>query len=338
VALATMLSLFLPAATSFAAASVSVSPNVGALGSSTTVSGGGFAASTSVRILFGGPGGTQVGSESTDASGNLPGFAVTVPNLTGGAYQVFATDNTNTASANFTIPFNLSLSPSSGAPGTTVTVSGTGFLSGEAISVAWDQSGNQLTTASAGGSGAFSATFIAPNGVGNHQVMATGQTSHFMLATTFSLSGTANTGGASLSINPTSGAEGSQVNLNGTGFAAGEQVNLAVDGSVLLSATTDGSGNFTASITLPSSFTLGQHTISATGVTSGHSASVIFDVTSGSPQGPTSCTDGNTRPGNGFGDRNHCHTGPPGQGSDRHGRGNHGGNSGDNNDDQGGDN
>src|SRR3979411_3029374 len=95
VALATMISLFLPAATSFAAASISISPNTGAVGSSTTVSGGGFAASTPVRIVFGGDDGTQVGSESTDASGNLPGMAVTVPNLTGGPYQVFATDGTN---------------------------------------------------------------------------------------------------------------------------------------------------------------------------------------------------------------------------------------------------
>jgi hypothetical protein len=105
---------------------------------------------------------------------------------------------------------------------------------------------------------------------------------------------------------------------------------------VLTSATNDGNGNFTTSITLPSSLTLGQHTIGATGVSSGRSASVVFDVTSGTPQGPTSFTDDNTRPGNGFGDRNHCHTGPPGHSSDRHGRGNHG-NGGDNNDDQGGD-
>jgi hypothetical protein len=46
-----------------------------------------------------------------------------------------------------------------------------------------------------------------------------------VLATTFTFSGTGNTGGASLSINPTSGAEGSQVNLNGMGFAANERVN-----------------------------------------------------------------------------------------------------------------
>jgi large repetitive protein len=331
VALATLISLVLPAATTFAAASISLSPNVGALASSTTVSGGGFAASTTVRILFGGDDGTQLGSESTDASGNLPGLSLTVPNLIGGTYQVFATDGTNTASANFSIPSSLTLSPSSGSPGTSVTVSGTGFLSGEAISVTWDQGGNQVTTATANGSGAFSASFIAPNGIGNHQVVASGQTSHFTLATTFTLTGAANVGGASLSINPVSGADRSQVNLNGTGFAANEQVNLAVDGNALISITSDGNGNFTTSITLPSLAAV-QHTISATGASSGHSASVLFTVTNGREQGATSCTDGDSRPGNGSGDRNHCHTGPPGQGSDRHGHGKHGDNNqGDNN-------
>jgi len=133
-----MLSLFLPAATSFAAASISVSPTAGAIGSSTTVSGGGFAANTTVHILFGGAGGTQVGSESSDASGNLPGLAVAIPNVTGGPHQVFATDGTNTASTTFNVPFGLTLSPASGGPGTTISVSGSGFLSGEAISIAWD--------------------------------------------------------------------------------------------------------------------------------------------------------------------------------------------------------
>ena len=59
VALATILSLFLPVATSFAAASISVSPTSGTIGSSTTVSGGGFAANATVRIFFDGANGTQ---------------------------------------------------------------------------------------------------------------------------------------------------------------------------------------------------------------------------------------------------------------------------------------
>jgi hypothetical protein len=110
-------------------------------------------------------------------------------------------------------------------------------------------------------------------------------------------------------INPASGAAGSQANLSGTGFGLNEQVNLAVDGNALASVTSDGNGNFTTSVTLPSSLGFGNHTVSAAGVSSGHSASVLFDITSSSSEGrgPLTCTTENSRPGNGFGDRNHCH-------------------------------
>src|ERR1051326_2468287 len=132
-ALAMVTALFLPAATTFAAASISLSASSGVVGTSTTVSGGGFAANTTVRILFGGSGGTQVGSESTDGSGNLAGLGVTIPSVTGGTYVIFATDGGNTATANFSVPFSLSLNPSSGGPGTTINVSGTGFLANEGV-------------------------------------------------------------------------------------------------------------------------------------------------------------------------------------------------------------
>src|SRR5205814_4018481 len=116
--LATILSSFLPASTSFAAASIYFSPTSGTIGSSTTVSGGGFAANATVRIFFDGANGTQVGNESSDGSGNLSNLAVTVPNIMGGAHQVFATDGTNTATTNFVLPSNLTLNPTSGGPGT----------------------------------------------------------------------------------------------------------------------------------------------------------------------------------------------------------------------------
>ncbi|MCA1647454.1 MAG: hypothetical protein LC797_19015, partial [Chloroflexi bacterium] len=176
VALTVILALFVPVATSFAAASISVSPTIGVPGGSTTVSGGGFAANTAVRILFDGSGGPQVGSESSDASGNLPSLAFVVPNVLGGTHQIFATDGTNTATTEFSVT-NLALSPNSGGPGTSVTISGTGFSSGEAVSIAWDVASNQLTTATANGSGGFSASFVAPNGTGSHQVIATGTSS-----------------------------------------------------------------------------------------------------------------------------------------------------------------
>lgn len=334
VVLVTMLALLSPAATSVSAAGISVSPGTGAIGTSTSVSGSGFAASTTVRVFFNGSGGTLVGQASTDGSGNLAAFNVAIPSVTAGTYQIFATDGTNTATTTFSVPSSLTLSPTSGGQGTSVSVSGTGFLSGETIAMSWDQGGNQVATATANGNGGFSATFSVPSSTGTHTVFAMGQTSHFTLSTTFSVSG--NVGGANLSISPTSGAAGIAVSLSGSGFNASEQVNVAVDGSGVQSVTSDGNGSFATTITLSSSLALGGHTISASGTSSGHMAFATFSVTSvgqAQDQAATSCAnDEDSRPGNGHGDKNHCHTGPPGQQHDNqdnggghgHGNGGHG--------------
>jgi hypothetical protein len=321
VALATIVALLSPGASAALAAGISVTPGAGAIGTSTSLSGNGFAAGANVQVFFNGS--TFIGNESADGSGNLAAFSVGIPNVTAGNYTISATDNTNTATTSFTVPSGLTLTPSSGGPGTGVTVNGTGYLVSETVVVSWDQGGNQVASISSNGNGAFSASFSVPNSSGTHTVFATGQTSHFTQSATFTVSG--NVGGANLSSSPTSGAAGSTVNLNGSGFAASEQVNIAVDNGGVASVTSDGNGNFGTNVTLSSSLAMGAHTISATGVSSGRMASVTFSVTSttASPQ-PTSCSSGDDeRPGNGHGDDNHCHTGPPGH--QQHGEGNQGG-------------
>jgi hypothetical protein len=317
------------------AAGISVSPSTGAIGTTTTVSGNGFAANTTVRVFFNGSGGSQIGQESSDGSGNLPNLTVTIPNVVAGSYQIFATDGSNTATTTFTVPSSLSLSATSGGQGTSVTVSGTGYLSGEGISIAWDQAGNQVASATANSNGGFTAnSFSVPSNSGTHTVLATGQSSHFAQSATFTVSG--NTGGANLSVSPTSGAAGSTVTLNGSGFNANEQVNIAVDNGGTTSLTADGNGNFSNfNMTLSSSLALGAHIISATGASSGHVAFATFSVTSTNvnAQQPTSCTSGDgdqddSRSGNGNGDENHCHTGSQGHHHENdqgnHGHGHHG--------------
>jgi hypothetical protein len=325
VALGTILALFAPGASGVVAAGISASPNAGAVGTATMVSGNGFAANTPVRILFNGSSGTQLGSPITsDGSGNLPSTSVVIPSVTAGTYQIFATDGANTATTSFTVPFNLSLSPASGGVGTGVNVSGAGFLANEGVVIGWDQPGNQVVTGTTNGNGGFSLNFTVPNGSGggNHNVFATGQSSHFVVSATFNVGGGGNVGGANLALSPTVGRAGSTVSLNATGFGANEQVNLAVDGGVATSVTSDGNGNFATTLQLSSSLALGAHTISATGTSSGHSASVTFFVTNQRAQqaAAVACGSGDDRPGNGFGDDNHCHTGPRGHdGDDGHG-------------------
>jgi hypothetical protein len=280
-------------------------------------------------MFFNGSGGTLIGAAATDGSGNLAPLNVAIPvTVTGGTYQIFATDGTNTATTTFTVPSGLTLTPNTGGPGISVSVSGTGFVKDESVIVGWDQAGNQVASGTANGNGGISTSFSVPSSSGTHAVFATGQSSHFVVTATFNVSG--NVGGANLSLSPTSGVAGSTVSVNGTGFSATEQVNVEVDGGVVLSTTSDGNGNFATSITLPPSLAIGSHTISATGASSGHSAFATFSVTSVGQQATSCVGDDDERPGNGFGDDNHCHTGPPGQqkhdddNSHGQGHGNHG--------------
>jgi hypothetical protein len=350
VSLGTVLALSGPSALTVAAAGISLNPNSGAVGTQTTVSGSGFNVNATVSIFFNSNGngngnGNFLGSQSSDGSGNLPGVSVTIPNVTGGNYQIVATDGVNRASTGFSVPSSLTLSPTSGATGSGVTVTGTGFFENESIIIGWDQPGNQLppTNLTANGNGGFSTNVNVPSGAsnGNHTVFATGVSSRFALNATFNVNGTNNVGGANLTLSPGSGPVGTTttVSLNGTGFNASEQVNLAVDGGGVSSVTSDGNGNFSTTVQMSSSLGVGAHTISATGASSGHSASVTFFVTAGgrAQAAASACGANGERPGNGFGDDNHCHTGSQGNhqqgdGDDGHGHSNHGGDHGDGND------
>jgi len=325
VVLGTVLVLGLPAAGVVAAAGVSISPSSGGIGTEASVSANGFSPTKTVQVFFNGPGGMLIGAEAADSGGNINNLSVTIPNVTGATYQIFATDGSNTATTNFNVPSSLTLSPSSGSPGTGVGVSGTGFLSGEGIVVGWDTAGNQVATATANSNGGFSANFNVPSSAnGNHTVFATGQSSGFQVSATFTVNN-GNVGGANISLSQSSGAAGSNVTVTGSGFGANETVDIAVDGSIVMSVTTDGNGNFSTVITLSSSLSSGAHTISAAGDSSGHTASATFTVTTAA-QAATSCTGDDDRPGNGFGDDNHCHTGPPAHRGDQQDRGDRGDN------------
>jgi hypothetical protein len=205
----------------------------------------------------------------------------------------------------------VSVSPNVGVAGTATTVSGNGFAANVPVRILFNgSSGTLVSTVSSDGSGNFSASFTIPNArAGTYQIFATDGSN--IATTSFTVP---------LSVRPASGRAGRPVSLSGTGFSASEQVNLAVDGGGVTSVASDGNGNFVTTLQLSSSLALGAHTISATGASSGHSASVTFQVTSERAQQAVAvaCTSGDERHGNGFGDENHCHTGSQGH----HGDGN----------------
>ena len=85
--------------------------------------------------------------------------------------------------------------------------------------------------------------------------------------------------GAAITRSPAIGPVGTLVTMSGTGFGAKETVSLRFDTIERATTTTGGTGAFSAkTFRIPYGQTLGVHTVSATGLTSGLSASLPFTV------------------------------------------------------------
>jgi outer membrane protein assembly factor BamB len=95
-----------------------------------------------------------------------------------------------------------------------------------------------------------------------------------------SLTGPASAGPSDtrISLKPNFGPPTSKVKVKGSGFSPSEIVNLAFDSTMLGSITTDSSGAFSTKIKVPASALPGDHTVTATGQSSGRSAMQTFLV------------------------------------------------------------
>src|SRR2546428_436710 len=177
----------------------------------------------------------------------------------------------------------ISLNPTSGPAGTTVTVSGSGFAANSGITISYD--GAAMTTnpgtITTDSTGAFSGSITVPlsSAAGPHMVKATDASNHPASA---SFTVTTGTPAAAISLNPTSGPTGTTVNISGSNFAANSGITISYDNAGIATTpttiTTTSTGSFTGSITIPSSSIAGSHTVKATDA-SANSASAQFTVT-----------------------------------------------------------
>jgi hypothetical protein len=93
-----------------------------------------------------------------------------------------------------------------------------------------------------------------------------------------------------VSVSNQAPAAGSSITFSGSGFAAGEKVTISLDnGKQFPSVFANASGAFSETITLPAGVT-GTHTITATGTTSGHSASIKIQVAGVGASGGTTAS------------------------------------------------
>ena len=146
----------------------SIKTTQGPVGTSITISGAGFKASTPVSVTYGD---SPVATVTSDATGN---FSATfnAPPSSSGVHIITATDGTNKQTFNFTITPTSTINTTSGNVGTNVSVSGVGFASSKSVTVKYDAT--QVSSSTTDANGTFTAAFNAPPSAGgNHVVTVT---------------------------------------------------------------------------------------------------------------------------------------------------------------------
>jgi hypothetical protein len=178
----------------FVTADLSVSPTTGHYRTNLTFTGNSFAPNENVLIYASGVGSAVLASTAADANGS---FSVTAPTPASVAgpriFMGVGQSSGKLGAANFSMSPRLILNPTSGAAGSTVTVTGHGFGGGENVNVFWNNTQTLLGTATAdshgtfGGSNAF--TFVVPSGAsaGVHKVMGEGTFTKVRATSTFTV-------------------------------------------------------------------------------------------------------------------------------------------------------
>jgi len=239
---------------------ISISRSSGAAGSPVTVTGLSFGASeTGITVTYDG---TPVAQSIIANSQGGWSAAFVAPASASGSHVIGAYGSVTTAASvpnmTFTVTPGISISRSSGATGSSVTVTGSGFGASETgITVTYDGTpvAQNITANSQGG---WSATFEVPASTsGSHSIGAYGSLTQTASATEVGFNI-----GTAISVSPDYGYVGETVDVTGSGFAANAPFTLSYENEEIAAQgeTIDSSGSFSESITIPQSVH-GPHTI-----------------------------------------------------------------------------
>jgi len=230
------------------ARSVILSPGSGSAGTNVFATGSGFLASSVIAITFdGSPILTSPVTVVSDGNGYfIANF--TVPVSSPGGKTVRAVDNIGgSAQATFTVVPSISLSPSTGQGGTTITVTGIGFAPSGTVAIRIN--GTAVFNVRTDISGGFSQVFTLPPTPASVSILSAMDVVGASANATFSVV-------PLVSASPSSGPVMAVLTITGVGFTANAMVTLFFDGSPVAtnppSVTTDPFGNFICFLNVPS--------------------------------------------------------------------------------------
>jgi len=206
-----------------AAQTVGLSVSQGPVGSSVTVNATNFAPNSILSVTFDGaavttaPGVITTGDVGDPDEGDAT-FALSVPAAAAGAHIISVSDGVNTDTETFTVLAKVTVSPTSGAVGSSATVTGTGFAAGFSVNVTIG--GMAFGSAVTDSVGGFTATSAVPAGLdaGAKTVTAADLAGTPPPTTANEATFTVK---PSLAVSPTSGLAGSTVTVIGSGWEDG---------------------------------------------------------------------------------------------------------------------
>ena len=268
---------------------VTLSPFSGPVGSEVTVTGEGFDVNrTNIQVRFG----AQLLSTilRSDQEGSVRG-SFTVPALPAGNRSVTVG---NADALTFTITSDLALSETSGPPGATVSITGSGFAANSFFNLTFN--GQTLRTVTVDGGGRVSTSFQVPEAPGGPNSVGLGGKSLSFTVT------------PSLTVGNEDATPGATVSVSGSGYYRNERgITVTVGGSAAASGIrADANGSWTSPIVVPS-LAAGSHRVSAYGASTTRSnapsaslvlgSQVSLDKSSGPPGTKLKVSGSGFRPG-----------------------------------------
>ena len=242
---------------------ITVTPASGAASDTVTVSGTGFVANSGITLYFDNV--TVItATTTTNANGSFTSTLFTIPSASRGSHTIKAQDaSSNSATTSFTIAEKITITPTSGTSDTTVTVNGTGFSALIPITIKYNAV--PVTTSPAARTnvnGSFTTSFNVPAGAaGPNSVVATDGI--YSASASFEAMTDATISQTTTEASP--GYVGMELTLTGTGFRPNATVTITYTTELveLATPTTDASGAFSVTITIPPSVG-GSHPITVT--------------------------------------------------------------------------
>ena len=231
--------------------SITLTPAGGAVGTRVTVKGVGLVAGRGgLPIMFGSE---EVGTAATDGNGGFTTSFIVPPR----AALTYFVSVEGAVPKSFKVNSSLSLSTSSGPPGTSVNLTGSGFGANASVSITFD--GATIRSVSVDNNGAVTTSFQVPAAPGGPRSVGITEPSRGSAQRTFTVT-------PLISLDRSNTSPGASVNASGVGFAANEtSITVTLDQTpVATGISADSKGSWTGSLLIPS-LPAGSHTIRASG-------------------------------------------------------------------------